>query len=129
MLKKTISYVDYNGIPCSDDFYFNLSKPEIVEMEYSVEGGFSEFLTKIARENNPAKIIEAFKLIVLKAYGEKSADGKRFLKSREISEAFFQTGAYEVMFMEFIEDPSKFEEFVNAVVPRELVEAAASTSK
>ena len=88
MLKKTVTYVDYNGVERTEDFYFNLSKAEITEMELSVEGGLSKMLEDVVNSKDNKQILAVFKEIILKAYGEKSADGRRFMKSEEISKAF-----------------------------------------
>ena len=88
MLKKTVTYVDYNGVERTEDFYFNLSKAEVAEMEMSVEGGFSKMLEEVVKSNDNARIVESFKQMVLKSYGDKLADVKRFIKSKELSEAF-----------------------------------------
>ena len=120
MLKKTVTYVDYNGVERTEDFYFNLSKAEVTEMELSVEGGFSKMLEEIVKSNDNARIIELFKEMVLKAYGEKSADGRRFIKSKELSEAFSQTEAYSGIFMELAMDEKAAAAFVNGIMPANL---------
>ena len=120
MLKKTVTYVDYNGVERTEDFYFNLSKAEVAEMELSVEGGFSKMLEEIVKSNNNARILELFKEMVLKAYGEKSADGRRFVKSKELAEAFSQTEAYSEIFMELAMDEKAAAAFVNGIMPANL---------
>lgn len=120
MLKKTVTYVDYNGVERTEDFYFNLSKAEVTEMELSVEGGFSKMLEEIVKTNDNARILELFKEMVLKAYGEKSADGRRFVKSKELSEAFSQTEAYSEIFMELAMDEKAAAAFVNGIMPANL---------
>lgn len=120
MLKKTVTYVDYNGVERTEDFYFNLSKAEVAEMELSVEGGFSKMLEEVVRSNDNVRIMELFKEMVLKAYGEKSADGKRFVKSKELSEAFSQTEAYSEIFMELALDDKAAAAFVNGIMPKNL---------
>ena len=120
MLKKTVTYVDYNGVERTEDFYFNLSKAEVAEMELSVEGGFSKMLEEIVKSNDNARIIELFKEMVLKAYGEKSADGRRFVKSKELAEAFSQTEAYSEIFMELAMDEKAAAAFVNGIMPANL---------
>ena len=117
MLKKTVTYVDYNGVERTEDFYFNLSKAEVAEMELSVEGGFSKMLEEIVKSKDNVRIMELFKQMVLKAYGEKSADGKRFVKSKELSEAFSQTEAYSEIFMELALDEKAAAAFVNGIMP------------
>ena len=120
MLKKTVTYVDYNGVERTEDFYFNLSKAEVAEMELSVEGGFSKMLEEIVKSNDNVRIVELFKQMVLKEKREKSADGKRFVKSKELSEAFSQTEAYSEIFMELALDEKAAAAFVNGIMPANL---------
>lgn len=117
MLKKTVTYTDYNGVERTEDFYFNLSKAEAAEMELSVDGGLSQMLENIVKAKDNKQIITIFKEIILKSYGEKSQDGKRFIKSKEISEAFSQTEAYSEIFMELALNEKAATEFINGVLP------------
>lgn len=117
MLKKTITYVDYNGSERTEDFYFNLTKAEIMEMELSTTGGLSEMISRIVAAQDAPAIIKVFKDLVLKAYGQKSADGKRFVKSAALSEEFAQTEAYSILFMELATDADAAAKFVNEIVP------------
>jgi hypothetical protein len=121
MLKKTVTYVDYNGVERTEDFYFNLSKAEVTEMELSVRGGLSAMLEELVKSGDNARIVEIFKDLVLRSYGEKSADGKRFVKSKELSEAFSQTEAYSEIFMELALDEKAAAAFVNGILPSQLV--------
>lgn len=118
MLKKTIKYTDYNGNERSEDFYFNLSQAEITEMELSENGGLTRILEKIIAEQDSRRIVEIFKDLVLKAYGEKSNDGRRFVKNQEIRDSFSQTEAYSVLFMELATDTNAATEFVNGIMPK-----------
>ena len=120
MLKKTVTYVDYNGVERTEDFYFNLSKAEVAEMEMSVEGGFSKMLEEIVASKDNVKIVSLFKQMVLKAYGEKSADGRRFVKSEEISKAFSETEAYSEIFMSLALNENEAAAFVNGIMPANL---------
>ena len=120
MLKKTVTYVDYNGVERTEDFYFNLSKAEVTEMELSVRGGLSAMLEELVKSGDNARIVEIFKDLVLRSYGEKSADGKRFVKSKELSEAFSQTEAYSEIFMELALDEKAAAAFVNGIMPANL---------
>ena len=117
MLKKTIKYTDYNGVEREEDFYFNLSKAELTEMEATAVGGYGNMLEKIVASKDNKQIVEIFKSIILKAYGEKSPDGKRFIKSKELSEAFSQTEAYVELFMELALNEEAAAEFVNGIIP------------
>lgn len=120
MLKKTVTYVDYNGVERTEDFYFNLTKAEVAEMEMSVQGGFSKMLEEIIASKDNVQIVNLFKQMVLKSYGEKSPDGRRFVKSDEIAQAFAQTEAYSEIFMELALDEKKAADFVNGILPANL---------
>lgn len=117
MLKKKITYTDYNDVERTEDFYFNLTQAEIMEMELGTAGGLAEMIQKIVDAQDAPAIIKVFKDLILKAYGEKSADGKRFIKSKEISDAFSQTEAYSQLFMELATNTESAAEFVNGIVP------------
>ena len=116
MIKKSIRYTDYNGNERVEDFYFNLNKAEATEMELSTTGGMKATLEKIINEQDSKNLISIFKEIILKSYGEKSVDGKRFIKSKELSQAFEQTEAYVNLFMELSQDADKAAEFVNGIL-------------
>ena len=124
MLVKTIPYIDYNGNDRTEDFYFNLSETEITEMELSIEGGFTDYIQRIVKAKDAPSLIKNFKEIVLKAYGEKSQDGRRFVKSPEISEAFSQTEAFNKLFMELVMDDGAAADFINGIIPDSLREKA-----
>jgi hypothetical protein len=117
MLKKTITYIDYDGNSRTEDFYFNLSKAEVTEMELSADGGLSKMLEKIVASQDNKRIMEIFKDIIIKAYGEKSPDGKRFIKNDALREAFTQTEAYTELFMELATNAEAASAFVNGIVP------------
>lgn len=117
MLKKTITYTDYNGTERTEDFYFNLTKAEVMEMEMSTTGGMAEMIQRIVNAQDAPAIIKIFKELVLKAYGEKSPDGKRFIKNDEIRDAFAQTEAYSILFMELATDADAAAKFVNGIIP------------
>lgn len=118
MLKKTITYTDYNGTERTEDFYFNLTKAEAMEMELSATGGMQKMIEKLIATQDGKRIVEIFKEIILKAYGEKSDDGKRFIKSKELSDAFSQTEAYSILFMDLATDAKAAADFVNGILPK-----------
>lgn len=126
MLKKTITYTDYNNTERTEDFYFNMTRAELMEMELGTTGGMTDMIQKIVAAQDAPAIIKIFKDLVLKAYGEKSADGKRFIKSEEISTAFAQTEAYSQLFMELATDADKAAAFVNGIVPSDVAKQAAA---
>lgn len=117
MLKKTITYNDYNEVTHTETYYFNLSKAECMEMEMSTSGGLTEMINKIIETQDVPAIIKIFKDLILKAYGVKSPDGKRFIKSEELSTAFAQTEAYSVLFMELATNAEEAAAFVNGIMP------------
>ena len=120
MLKKTFTYVDYNGNERTEDHYFNLTKAEALELEMSTSGGFVEMINRIVAAQDAPTIMVAFKDFVRKAYGVKSPDGRRFVKSPEIWADFEQTEAYSMLFIELATDAEKASEFVNAVFPNDV---------
>ena len=130
MLKKIITYTDYNGVERTEPFYFNLSKAELMEMELGVTGGMTEMLDKIIAAKDAPSLMKTFKEMIMKAYGVKSDDGKRLIKSEELSIAFTQTEAYSVLFMELITDDKAAADFVNGIIPNEIqTEVAAQTAQ
>ncbi len=128
MLKKTITYTDYNGVERTEDYYFNLSKAEVMEMEISTTGGLSEMLQKMIAAQDAPTMLKTFKELLLKSYGEKSPDGKRFVKSEELSIAFSQTEAYSQLFMELLTNTDTLSAFVNGIIPKVETENAAAMS-
>lgn len=126
MIKKTVTYTDYNGVDRTENFYFNLSEAEVMEMEMGTEGGMSESIQKIVDAKDAPAIIRVFKDLVLKAYGVKSDDGRRFIKSKELSESFSQTEAYSQIFMELATDADAATKFVNGIVPQKMAQQAKS---
>ena len=125
MIKKNITYVDYNGVERKEDFYFNLSKAEVLEMEMGTAGGLAEMINRVVAAQDQPAIIKIFKELILKAYGEKSNDGKRFIKSDEISNAFSQTEAYSILFMELATNADEASRFVNGIVPADMAKQIA----
>ena len=129
MLKKIITYIDYNGVERTEPFYFNLSKAELMEMELGVTGGMTEMLNKIINAKDGPSLMKTFKEMIMKSYGIKSDDGKRLIKSEELSIAFTQTEAYSVLFMELITDDKAAADFVNGIIPNEIqAEVATQTA-
>lgn len=128
MLKKSITYTDYNGVERTENFYFNLSKSELMEIELGTTGGFTEMINKIVEAQDTPSLVKIWKDLILKAYGEKSNDGKRFVKSNELSEAFSQTEAYSNLFMELATDTDSAIKFVNGIMPAEIASKPADAS-
>lgn len=132
MLKKTITYTDYNGAERKEDFYFNLSKAEVMEMELSTTGGLAEMIKRIVAAQDQPAIIKVFKDLILKAYGEKSPDGKRFMKvddnGKPLYIAFSQTEAYSQLFMELATNDEAAAKFINGIVPADMAQQIASAA-
>lgn len=126
MLSKTIKFEDWNGTEREEDFYFNLSEAELMELEMSTAGGFTKMMQTIIRKKDVPQLMATFKNLILKSYGEKSEDGRRFVKSPELSEEFMQTPAYDILFMELCTNAESASAFVNGIVPKKLSEKAQS---
>ena len=120
MLKKTIEYTDYNGVARKEDFYFNLNKAELMEMELGTTGGYAEMIQKIIDTQDVPTLVKIFKELVLKAYGVKTADGRGFKKSEELRDDFVHTEAYSNLFMELATDADAASKFVNGIIPADL---------
>lgn len=121
MLKKTITYKNFDGEEITEELRFNLSKAEIVEWEYEHEGGLANRLRKAIAAKDNKTIMSVFKDLLFKAYGEKSPDGKHFVKSPELSKAFSETEAYSTLFMELFTSPEYASEFVKGIIPQEVI--------
>lgn len=120
MLKRTITYTDYDGNERTEEFMFNLNKSELTTMEMSHEGGLRQRLSNMIAKKDAPEIMKTFRNLLRASYGEKSADGRRFIKSDEISTAFEQTEAYNILFMELCTDAKKASDFVAAILPSDL---------
>lgn len=118
MLKETITYVDYDGNERTEDFYFNLTKAEVTEMELSIEGGLVKKIERISSAKDGAEIIRMFKEIILMSYGEKSPDGRRFIKTHELAQGFSQTEAFSQLFMRLATNADEAAKFVNGITPK-----------
>ena len=120
MLKKTIKYTNYDGVEKEKDFFFNLKKSELVDLQYKTSKGFIAYIEEITKAGDTSELWKAFRDIVLLAYGEKSDDGERFMKSEEISKAFEETEAFSVLIMELIEKDGAASDFVNGIMPSDI---------
>ncbi len=129
MLKKTITYTDYNDQKRTEDFWFHLTKTELIELDASNEGGLETTIRKIIKETDTKRIVELVKALILKSYGEKSADGKRFIKSEDATTAFTQTEAYSQLFVDLISDASQMTAFFKGIIPQDLREQADKLEK
>ena len=120
MLKKTIKYTDYNGVERTEDFYFNLNKAEIMEMQLTTVGGLDAYLKKILSAQDVPTLMGIFKDLILKSYGVKSDDGRRFIKNEKLREEFEQTEAYSILYMELSTDAESAAAFVNGIIPADV---------
>lgn len=129
MLAKTITYTDYNGEERTETLYFNLSKAELMELEMSVDGGWAERMQKIVDAKDLPTLSRIFKDIILKSYGEKSADGRRFIKSDALSQSFAQSEAYSELFMELLTVDGAAADFMSKIIPQERKAVPAPADK
>ena len=125
MYKYTATYTDYDGVERTEDFLFNLSEAEIVEMEYGVTGGMQRMLEQIVAAKDTKRIMAVFKDLIKRAYGVKSPDGRRFEKDEKLSKEFTETPVYSDMFMKFARDADAAAEFVNKIIPQSVAAEVA----
>ena len=128
MVVEKIKYTDFNGLEREEEFMFNLTEAEITEMELTTDGGLSDSIKKIIAAQDTPQIIKVFKMLLLKSYGEKSADGRRFVKSEELSEEFSQTNAYSQLFMKLATDDKAAVAFINGIMPDSMQEKASGNN-
>ena len=129
MIKKTITFTDYNGTERTEDFYFNLTKAEVMEMEMSVKGGLAEMIKRIIAAQDQPAIIKIFRDLITRAYGVKSPDGRKFMKSQELTDDFVQTEAFSELYMELATNADAAAAFVNGIVPADMAKQAALQAK
>ena len=120
MYKIREKYEDYDGNERIEEFYFNLTKAEITDMELTTEGGMSAMLNRIIAAKDTSKLIAVFKDLILRSYGQKSPDGRRFIKSDELTKEFTETPAYSQIYLRLATDDKAATEFVNNVIPKDL---------
>ena len=122
MLKKTITYTDFNDVEQTEDFYFNLNRAELLDMEAKSNGSLKNKLERLINTRDLAEIMTLFKDIILNSYGIKSDDGKRFIKSKELSEAFSQTNAFEELYIELSTNTEAAINFITGIIPAKLAD-------
>lgn len=120
MLKKTLTFTDYNGTERTEDFYFNLNQAELTKMEMSINGGLTEMIKRVVAAQDAPAIIEIFENLIQKSFGVKTLDGRGFIKRKEDLEAFMSTEAYSNLFMELATDSDAAAKFVNGIVPAKM---------
>lgn len=120
MYKITETYTDYDDNQRTEDFYFNYSEAELTDLQFSVSGGLAGMIDKIIKTNDMPKLVELFRELIQKAYGEKSNDGRRFMKSSELTKEFTETVAYSQIYMRLATDSKAAQEFINKVVPKSM---------
>lgn len=125
MYKKTITFTDYNGIDREEDFYFNLNESEVTKLELRVPGGLTAMMQRIVKKQDAQQIIDTFEDLIRQSYGEKSPDGREFVKSPELTQKFMQTEAYNKLFMELCTDSKAAAEFFNSIIPQKMIAEAS----
>lgn len=124
MYAKTIEYEDYNGNKRKETFYFNLSKAEIIDLEWRTPGGLENYFKTIMETLDGQKLADTFKMLIQKSYGVKDPEGRRFIKNQEVLDNFTQTEAYSELYIQLATDDKAAAEFVNGIFPKDVVEAA-----
>lgn len=126
MLKREITYESFDGEEITEVFYFNYTKTELIELQTSVEGGMQELITKIVKNEDARSMLEQMQKIIKMSYGQRSEDGKRFIKSKEMQNEFAQTAAYDALMMEFLQNENALVVFLQGILPKGLAEEIAN---
>lgn len=129
MLKKTITYTDYDGMERTEDFWFNLSKTELTKLDAELPGGVLGVLRKIIDKKDRKALVDFIETLILRSYGEKTLDGKRFVKTPEMAEEFMQTPAYDELFMSILSDTDSQTSFINGIIPQSMAKEIEATDK
>lgn len=129
MLKKTITYADYDGMERTEDFWFNLSKTELTKLDAELPGGVLGVLRKIIDKKDRKALVDFIETLILRSYGEKTLDGKRFVKTPDMAEEFMQTPAYDELFMSILSDTDSQTSFINGVIPQSMAKEIEQTDK
>lgn len=129
MIKKTVTYKDFDGNERTEDFYFHLTEQELTEWELSVDGGLSGVLSRIINSKDNKKLIEIFKDLLIRSYGVKTPDGRGFVKNQEVLNDFIYTQAFSDIYMELATDDNAASEFVNGIIPAKLAAEARQEMK
>lgn len=125
MIKWTIKYTDFDDVERTEEYWFGLSQTELTEMNSEKSGGMEKALRRIVATQDTKQLIEIFKEFILKSYGEKSDDGRKFIKVRDghrLADEFSQTAAYDALFMELATDDAKATKFITGIIPKALAE-------
>lgn len=134
MITRTIEYVDYDGNQRKEKHYFNLTQFEATEIAVEIPDDIVEDLesdaanpeNRVTTARNLTEklgkkgVMDFIKNIVLKSYGVKSPDGKRFIKSEQLTTEFSQTLAFSSFMMRLMTDDEEASRFINGVIPPEL---------
>ncbi len=122
MLKKEITYTDYDGNERTETFMFNLSKAELIELQLSEKGGLQNFIQQVVQERDTKKLSELFRSLIMKAYGQKSADGRQFIKSEQLSKEFSETEAFSDLLVSLYTNAEGAAEFIKGLVPQSIAD-------
>lgn len=131
MIKKTLTYIDFNGNKRSEDSYFNVSKAELLEKQFDVdENGkeiqFTDVLTRIGEEKRPSELVRIFRMLIEWSYGVKSEDGRRFTKTPEVLAEFMESPAYSELYMELAQNADAASEFTSGILPDDMKQQVAT---
>lgn len=120
MIKWTISYTTYNDEKVTEDFYFHLNKAELAQMQFNVNGAYSNFIERLQNERDLKGLGDEFRNLILSSYGKKSDDGRIFRKTKEIREEFEFSEAFSELYMELLSDADKATKFARGILPTDL---------
>jgi hypothetical protein len=120
MFKETFEFKDYFGVDRKEDHYFQLSEPEVMQLNFSSVGNLKDTVEKITQEQDGGRIISLFEQIIQKAHGERSEDGRLFIKNKEALERFIYSPVYSMMYMKLATDADYAARFLREILPKDM---------
>lgn len=111
MFKHSVEYVDFNGSDRKEDLYFHLSLPEVTRLEAEIGMGLEDYIKGLTTNQELNTLLAFLERMLLSSYGQKTSDGKSFIKSQVIREAFEYSQAYAEIFEQVLSNPDLARKF------------------
>lgn len=120
MLKKRITYTNFEDEEVTETFYFNLTKADLMEMEVSKRGGLNGYIERIQETNDAGLVFEELKSLMSRSVGRLAPDGRGFSRSQQIRDEFMNSEAFSNFILEMLTDPQLAAEFIQGLIPKNI---------